>query len=137
MNADRLFLTSRVEPNLGPRYEAEDGLIGTFIGHFEGRATGLNGTIENGGVRLEAGGWVELANVHRSDGSAGQTSLTVVGGGQGIAEVGLNWLNNNQTITFEGHSNKTLNVDMLSGGNVVSIFQSSGTPFVDAVIVGL
>ena len=124
-----------VEPNLGPRYEAEDGLIGTFIGSFEGRPTGLNGTIEKGGVTLDAGAWVELADVRRADNAAGRTSLTVLGGGQGTVEVQMNWMVN-QTVTFAGTANKTLEVDMLRGGNYVTILQTKGTPFIDAVAVG-
>lgn len=123
-----------VEPNLGPRYEAEDALIGTFIGSFEGRATGLNGTIENGGVSLEAGGWLELANVRSSDGAGGSKKLKVIGGGQGSVHVQLNWLNN-QTLTFAGTTSKTIDVDMLSGGNVVTVFQVDGKPFIDAIEV--
>lgn len=123
-----------VEPNMGPRYEAEDGLIGTFIGSFEGRATGLNGTVENGGVSLQAGGWVETADVRTSDGGAGPKRLTVIGGGQGTVHLQLNWLTN-QTMTFSGDSNKTVTVDMLRGGNVVTIFQVTGTPFIDAIVV--
>lgn len=124
-----------VAPSLGPRYEAEDGLIGTFIGSYEGRATGLNGTIENGGVTLHGGAWVELADVRTADSQAATTSLTIVGGGTGTVEVGLNWLVN-QTVTFSGNGSQTLTVDMLRGGNSVEIFQTSGTPFVDAIIVG-
>ena len=124
-----------IEPNLGPRYEAEDGLIGTFIGSFQGRQTGLNGTIENGGVTLGPGAWVELADVRRSDSSAGQTSLRVLGGGTGTVEVQLNWLTN-QTVTFSGNGTKTLSVDMLRGGNVVTILQAGGRPFIDAIVVG-
>lgn len=124
-----------VEPNLGPRYEAEDALIGTFIGSFEGRATGLNGTIENGGVMLTDGGWLEIANVQSSNGSGGANKLTMMGGGQGSVHAQLNWLTN-QTVTFSGTANKTIDVDMLSGGNVVTIFQADGKPFIDAIIVG-
>lgn len=124
-----------VEPHLGPRYEAEDGLIGTFIGSFEGRATGLNGTIGEGGVKLEPGGWLEVANVQSSDGAGGSNSLTVIGGGHGSVKVQLNWLTN-QTVTFAGTSNKTVHVDMLRGGNVVTIFQVDGRPLIDAIVIG-
>jgi hypothetical protein len=124
-----------VEPNLGPRYEAEDGLIGTFIGSFEGRPTGLNGTIENGGVTLHASAWVELADVRRSDGSAGRTPLTVLGGGHGTVEVQLNYMVN-QTVSFSGTANKTVSFDMLRGGNYITILQTSGLPFIDAIVVG-
>ena len=140
--SDKLMYTTAVSeiqvwvaPNMGPRYEAEDGLIGTFIGSFEGRPTGLNGTVENGGVSLGAGGWVELADVRRSDGSAGRTSLTVIGGGSGTVELQTNWLMK-QTVAFSGQANKTLTVDMLRGGNVVTILQTKGTPFIDAIVVG-
>ena len=124
-----------VEPNMGPRYEAEDGLIGTFIGAFEGRQIGLNGTVEDGGVTLGPGAWVELADVRRSDSSAGPATLTVIGGGSGSVKVQLNWMTN-QTVHFGGNSTKKLSVDMLRGGNVVTILQTSGKPSVDAIVVG-
>ena len=124
-----------VPPQTGPRYEAADGLIGTFIGSYEGRMTGLNGTIENGGVSLGAGGWVELADVRRSDSSAGQTPLTVIGGGHGTVEVQVNWLKNH-TVHFDGSAKRSITVDMLTGGNVVTIFQMIGTPFIDAIVIG-
>ncbi|KAK5123300.1 hypothetical protein LTR85_002730 [Meristemomyces frigidus] len=124
-----------VAPNTGPRYEAEDGVIGTFIGSYEGRATGLNGTIENGGVSLASGAWVELGDVRSGNGSAGTTALTVIGGGTGTVEVQLNWLTNT-TVTFSGIANKTIEVGMLRGGNVVTILQTAGTPFIDAIVVG-
>ena len=124
-----------VEPTTGPRYEVEDGLIGTFIGSFEGRPLGLNGTIENGGVTLNAGAWVEMADVRRADNSAGPTELTVIGRGHGSVEVQLNYLKN-QTVSFAGKGNKTVSVDMLRGGNYVTILQTKGRPFVDAIVVG-
>jgi hypothetical protein len=124
-----------VAPNMGPRYEAEDGLLGTFIGSFEGRATGFNGTIVNGGVRLGDGGWVELADVRTSDSSAGQISMTVIGGGHGTMELQMNWLTNH-TLTFDGADNKTVEVEMLRGGNVVTVLQTSGRPFIDAIVIG-
>lgn len=125
-----------VEPSRGPRYEAEDGVIGTFIGAFEGTPKGLNGTIEEGGVSLGPGGWVEVADVRRpDDGSAGETSLTVVGGGSGTVEVQVNWLTN-QSVTFSGEGNETLSVDFLKGGNVITIFQMEGSPWIDAIVVG-
>ena len=124
-----------VEPNQGPRYEAEDGLIGTFIGSFEGRPTGLNGTIENGGVLLADGAWVELADIRTSDSAAGRTPITVLGGGNGTVEVQLNYMTNH-TVSFSGSANKTLMADMLRGGNYVTILQTSGRPFIDAIVIG-
>lgn len=129
-----------VPPSPGPRYEAEDGVIGTFIGYFEGRATGLNGTIVDGGVSLGQGGWVELADVRRpaigdsAYSSGGLTSMTLIGGGTGTVEVQMNWLTNH-TVMFSGDANKTIEVDMLQGGNVVTIFQTSGAPFIDAFVL--
>ena len=124
-----------VAPNTGPRYEAEDGLLGTYIGGVvQGRETGTNSTIEDGGVTLGGGAWIEWADVRRADDSAGQTSLTVVGGGQGSVEVQMNWLTNH-TLTFDGHARKTVDVDMLRGGNVVTILQTDGKPSIDAIIV--
>lgn len=124
-----------VEPNMGPRYEAEDGVIGTFVANFASEPTGLNGTVENGGVTLHNDAWVEIAGVRRSDNLGGRTSVTLVGGGQGTVEVTTNWLKT-QTVSFSGSGNKTLDVDMLRGGNVVTIHQTDGMPFIDALIVG-
>lgn len=124
-----------VPPQLGPRWEAEDGVIGTFIGSFEGRATGLNGSVVDGGVALGDGGWVELGGVLRApDGSAGNATLTVIGARTGTLVVGVNWLRN-YTVEFSGEANKTLEVEMLLGKNVVTLFQVSGTPWVDAIVV--
>ncbi|KAK5136227.1 hypothetical protein LTR08_003834 [Meristemomyces frigidus] len=144
--SDQLRLTTAVSemqlwvaPNTGPRYEAEDGVIGTFIGSYEGRGLGLNGTIESGGVSLGPGGWVELADVRTADGGAGSVALTVLGGGQGTVEVMVNWLAN-VTVVFNGTAgvgvNRTVEVEMLRGGNVVTVVQTGGRPFVDAVVVG-
>jgi len=140
--SDKLMYTTAVSeiqiwvaPETGPRYEVEDGVIGTFIGSYEGRMTGLNGTIENGGVTLGPGGWVELADVRTASGAADTVPLTVIGGGNGTVQVQLNWLTN-QTVTFSGAANKTLMVPMLRGGNVVTILQTAGRPFVDAIVVG-
>lgn len=52
-----------VPSNPYPRYEVEDGLLGTFIGGFEGKKSGLNCTIQDGGVVFGEGGWAEVANV--------------------------------------------------------------------------
>ena len=144
--SDKLYYTTAVSeiqiwvaPNAGPRYEAEDGVIGTFIGSYEGRALGLNGTIQDGGVSLGTGGWVELADVRTSDGAAGNTTLTVVGGGVGSVAVQINWLTSTTLVFNSGNGtlvNQTVEVQMLRGGNVVTINQVSGTPFVDAIVVG-
>ena len=126
-----------VPPVTGPRWEAEDGLIGTFIGSYEGRKSGLNGTIVNGGVQLGVAGWVEVAGVKTADGEAAANStLTVLGGLTGTVEVGINYLTS-YNVTFDGSSaNKTLQVDLLRGNNVVSFTQISGSPWIDAFVVG-
>jgi hypothetical protein len=130
-----------VASNPGPKYEVEDGVIGTFIGSYEGRATGLNGTVVDGGVSLGPGGWVELADVRRqatgnaTAGLAGSATMEVIGGGTGTVEVQLNWLVN-QTVSFAGNGTITLDVVLLRGGNVVTIFQTSGTPWLDAIVIG-
>lgn len=123
-----------VPPQLGPRWEAEDGVIGTFIGSYEGRATGLNGSVVDGGVQLGDGGWVELGGVRTATGEGGNATLTVVGAQTGTLVVGVNWLRN-YTVAFEGAANKTLEVQMLPGKNVVTMFQVSGTPWIDAIVV--
>ena len=125
-----------VESNPGPRYEAEDGLLGTLIGGFQGRATGTNAIVENNGVVLADGGWMEIADVRKGfAATAGTGLLNIIGGGNGTALVGLNYLGSNQTVIFGGNKTTTLTVDFLRGGNVVSIFQTSGRPFIDAVVV--
>ena len=67
--------------------------------------------------------------------TAGAGFLNIIGGGSGTALVGLNYLGSNQTVTFGGNTTTTLMVDFLRGGNVVSIFQTSGRPFIDALVV--
>ena len=139
--SDKLRLTSAISeiqlwvpPVPGPRYEAEDGLIGTFIGGWQGTHSGLNGTIEDGGVALNEGAWVEVANVRTADGMAGDATLRLIGGGQGIVEIGLNYLGN-RTVEFDGKGEKEVEVRMLRGGNVVTIYQTGGRPWVDAFVV--
>lgn len=126
-----------VAANPGPRYEAEDGLIGTFIGGFEGRATGLNGTIEDGGVTLHQGGWAEIARVQSIVGK-GKGPLTVIGKGTGSVVVQMNWMETNQTVTFSGSAvqQKEIEVDWEKGDNYVTMLWGSGAPWVDAVVVG-
>lgn len=124
-----------VPPTTGPRWEVEDGVIGTFIGSFEGRKTGFNGTITNGGVQLGDGGWVELAGVRTTSGQGGAANLTLIGAGHGTLEVGVNWLTNH-TVTFAGNGSKTVEVDLLRGSNVITLFQTEGRPWIDAVVVG-
>jgi hypothetical protein len=126
-----------VASNPGPRYEAEDALLGTFIGSFEGRKTGLNCTIEKNGVRFGEGGWAEIADVKMRGAGGGMGKLTVVGGGTGRLNVQMNFLGN-RTVSFNGgDGNVTLEeVPFLEGGNVVTMFQVEGEPFVDAIIVG-
>lgn len=131
-----------VPPSLGPRYEAEDGLLGTFIGAFEGRASGLNSSIVEGGVRLGSGGWVEVGGVFPPDdlkqdvaGQGGMVNVTVIGGGNGTLEMGVNWLRN-YTVTFEGGAEKVVEVMMLPGRNTVDFFQVGGEPWIDAFVVG-
>ncbi|KAI9725267.1 MAG: hypothetical protein M1828_003281 [Chrysothrix sp. TS-e1954] len=125
----------------GPRYELEDGLLGTFIGGFEGRAAGMNGTklpptgdsTTNGGVSLTKGGWVEIAGV---EAKPGMGSMAVLGKG-GSVIVGTNFLRN-ETVSFEDGDevmSKNVSANWLSGGNVVTVWYDSGSPFVDAIIV--
>jgi hypothetical protein len=125
-----------VPSNPGPRYEVEDGLLGTFIGSFEGRKSGLNCTLQDGGVLFGPGGWAEVANVRKPGGGAGATNLTVIGGGNGTLTVQMNFLSK-ETVTFDGtDANKTVEINLLEGGNVVTLFQVGGEPWVDAFVVG-
>ncbi|KAI7089038.1 hypothetical protein KC356_g2729 [Hortaea werneckii] len=142
--SDRLRYTTAISeiqvwvaPEPGPRYEVEDGLLGAFIGGFQGEAVGMNGSFEEGGVRLGDGGWVELGDVRTRDGDAGRKELSVVGAGYGKVEVQVNWLRN-YTVEFAvgGNASRSVEVEMLRGSNVVTIFQTEGMPFIDAVVVG-
>lgn len=124
-----------VPPNLGPRWEAEDGVIGTFIGSFEGKQSGLNGTIVRGGVELQSGGWVELSGVRTATGKAANVTLTISGGQTGTVSVTVNWLKS-YTVEWGGTlDDKTLTVELLMGGNVVTLFQADGIPWIDAITV--
>lgn len=125
-----------VPPVTGPRWETEDGLIGTFIGGFSGRGTGLNGTVIDGGVEIGPGGWVEVAGVRTADGKAATANLTIVGGMSGTVEVGVNYLTNH-TVSFDGtNADKTVEVDLLLGANTITMFQTAGSPWIDALVVG-
>lgn len=124
-----------VPPNEGPRYEAEDGLLGTFVGGFEGRALGLNCTIEDGGVTLHTGGWADIAGVKSTVGK-GQGTLNILGGGSGTVAVRMNWLPENVTVTFDGTAEKSIDVPFLAGDNYVTLFWVDGSPWIDAIVVG-
>ena len=111
-------------------------MLGTFIGGFEGQKSGLNCTIQNGGVSIGAGGWAELANVRSEGGSAGLTNLTVIGGRIGTLSVQINFLTSSPVVFGSANTNVTVEVDFLEGGNVVTLFQVEGEPWVDAIVVG-
>lgn len=131
----------------GPRYEAEDGLLGTLIGSFEGRKSGMNATVEEGGVTLTGdaeSSWIEIADVRsglgRSGVAAGMRNITFIGYGNGNVIVGMNFLSN-QTAGFTGGNstaaqNLTMEVSFLYGGNVVTIFSGGNTVWIDAFVVG-
>ena len=131
-----------VPENLGPRYEAEDGLAGTFLGGFTGTQSGLNNTVRNGGVLLQQNGWVEIANVQAPGGQAGTFPMTVMGGNQGSLAVQMNFLpGSNQTVSFSGGLNQTglsstIQAQFLKGRNYVTLMQIAGEPWVDAIVVG-
>ncbi|KAK5216843.1 hypothetical protein LTR72_010213 [Exophiala xenobiotica] len=128
-----------VPANSGPRYEAEDGLIGFFS---QGGSIGTNGTVVNGGVQLagqgDDRGILEIADVRTQSpaGDAGRASLTILGYG-GNVTVGLNYL---QNVTFAMPATRGRNVsvamDFLVGGNVVTIYQDTDQPvWIDAIVV--
>ena len=137
-----------VPANTGPVYEAEDGLLGTLIGSFEGRKTGMNASIINGGVSLVGdaeSSWVEVADVRsglgRGGADAGVRNVTFTGYGD-TAIVGMNFLSN-QTLQFGGGSssapqNVTLEMPFLYGGNVVTVFGggNGSMTWIDAFVVG-
>jgi len=151
----------------GPRYEAEDGLVGAFLGGFAGTKSGLNATVTpptngsstDGGVVLFHNGWVELADVRAAAaGAVGRRNITLMGSGPGTVKVQMNFLGS-VNVTFGAAGvlasttwnasvvvgaplpcaeleSRTVEVDFLAGGNVVTLFQVEGAPFVDAVVVG-
>jgi len=66
----------------------------------------------------------------------GLTNLTVIGGGSGTLAVQANFLSN-ETVVFDGtDANKTVELGLLEGGNVVTLFQVEGEPWVDTFVVG-
>lgn len=105
--------------NPGQRYETEDGILGTLFGSFEGRKSGMNATIQNGGVTLRenaSSSWIEIADVRSGLGASGvdggTRNVTSIGYGNGSTIVGMNFLSN-QTVQFTGSSpNTTQNVTL-------------------------
>jgi len=117
----------------GPRWEAENGLLGTRVG---GRGYGMNATTNEGGVELDDGGWIEIAGVHRQNGNTGSGTLTVAGKGPGSIIVQMNWLFNSTVIVFGPWTKEqVVEVDFLAGENTVTILQLSGKPWIDAIVV--
>lgn len=76
------------------------------------------------------GGWVELGGVRTPDGKGGSANLTIIG--TGVVDVRVNWMAG-FAVVLDGR--KTVEVEWLRGDNVVILFQSSGTPFIDAIVV--
>ncbi|KAK8256672.1 Six-hairpin glycosidase-like protein [Phyllosticta capitalensis] len=134
--------SSGVSQGEAARYEAEDGLIGTFVGSFQGTAYGMNGSVTTRGsnnatgVTLNTDGWVEVAGVVVE--ARGQGNLTVVGAGPGEVRVTVNWLGDGQVVSWDGDDaeEKTVSVEWAPGRNFVTVFWVSGTPWVDALVVG-
>jgi len=117
----------------GPRWEAEDGLPGTRVG---GKGYGTNASLSEDGVELGQGGWVELAGVQRQSGVAGSGTITIAGKGPGSVIVQMNWLSNSTVIVFGSRGKEQIiQVDFLAGENTVTIFQISGKPWIDAIVV--
>lgn len=125
-----------VEASPGPTYYVADGLLGNFIGSFEGRKNGLNCTVSNDGVYINEGGWAEVADVRTSNGQAANGTATIVGGGTGSIAVAVNFLSN-QTVTFSGgfNTSQTIQVQYLEGGNYFTLFNVEGSPWVSEIIV--
>lgn len=125
-----------VDANPGPTYYLADGLLGTFIGSFEGRKSGMNCSVANGGVYIYDGGWAEVADVRTSNSQAANGTATIVGGGTGTIAVEVNFLGNT-TITFNGgfNTSQTIPVQYLSDGNYFTLFNVDGSPWVESIVV--
>lgn len=68
-------------------------------------------------------------------GAATAGSLNVTSDDNATALVGLNYLGNNETMALDGNQTPRLAVNFFKGRNVVFILQTSGRPFIDAVVV--
>ena len=134
----------------GPQYEAEDSLMGAFIGGFEGRFSGGNSTLvrpsfnttssndttsqTDGGVVLGEGAWIEWAGVQAPENPQG--IVTVIGAGSGTINVGLNFIQN-VTVTLGGGSQVPVNTSIdlnnyISTRNVTSAAPGAGRENVTA-----
>ncbi|KAK7542863.1 Six-hairpin glycosidase-like protein [Phyllosticta citribraziliensis] len=126
------------------RYEVEDGLVGAFVGSFQGTAYGINGTVTTlsnaTGVALRTDGWVEVAGVTSPSADAAGTggTLSIVGAGPGAVRVRLNWVGEGQVVLWDGDGvvEQSLGVQLAPDRNFVTIFWEEGTPWVDALVIG-
>lgn len=140
------------------------GFDGRFAGGNTSLVTpsGLEGeAATDGGLVLGSEGWIEWGGVIAPENATGD--ITVVGAGEGSIIVGLNFLRNvtvefgggsevpvratandteNRNVLAIGDVNKSRDnvsaggFEFLTGGNVVTIFQAAGMPFVDAIVLG-
>ena len=85
------------------------------------------------------GGLLEIADVRSqmTNSAAGRANLTIIGYGGSIV-LGLNYLQNvTAELPGEKGSNTTVQVDMLTGSNVLTIYQQGDdSVWLNAVVVG-
>lgn len=122
-----------VPSNPGPEYYAADALLGTFIGGFQGRSSGLNSTVFNGGVALGPESWIEWADVRTATPGSQSRNVSFVGSGNGSLLVQMNYLKN-ETLTLTGDT-PAVELDFLAGKNVMTIYWASGDPVLEYVVV--
>ncbi|KAK7607128.1 Six-hairpin glycosidase-like protein [Phyllosticta paracitricarpa] len=124
------------------RYELEDGLIGAFVGSFQGTAYGINGSVtalnNSTGVALHTDGWVEVAGVTGGASASASGKLGIVGAGPGAVRVRLNWVGEEHVVRWDGDAvveREVSGARLAPGRNFVTVFWKEGTPWVDALVV--
>lgn len=130
----------------GTQYNATSALLGTIIGSFEGRKTGLNCTISDGGVYIAEGGWAEFGGITIPAGADVDSNyrttrnVTIIGSGTGEVLVATNWFGNNVTVAFDGANGTAVSQSVelgfeAVGRNILTMFWGSGLPWIEAIVV--
>ncbi|KKY18166.1 putative six-hairpin glycosidase [Phaeomoniella chlamydospora] len=150
-----LNITTNTTSSSQQTYSLSSALLGTLIGSLEGRATGLNCTINPSSsttspasVTFHPSCWAEIVLPYLPLSSTAvvdanyrtKRNVTITGSGTGGILIGTNWLESvgNQTVTFSGaREEKTLKLWFEDRGkNWMNLFWQSGEPVVESVVVG-